>query len=274
MKKSIIKRRKRVVPALRDQSPSALTQVSHGSSASPEASPANHHDDHRQVSCDQPILRVPAGRCSLFMQQIYSIHPHNIPPPVDFTGYSSKSVSLPHHPPPAPRRLENERMIAPYPRQTSNSPRSIPLESDHGGSKKRSIAEATTDDPSHMVANGNSMANNGIKLPAIASAAASQSAGMPARLSSISSLLNHAADPLEDSRLDPSLAALSRQQRQQQQQQENRSQSRSPSHPPANTQDSGEPESVKADRRARLQREAEDMREALRVKERELAQFK
>lgn len=252
-----------------------MTQVSNGSSASPEASPANHPDDHRQVSCHQPKLLV-SGHCSLFTQQMYSIHPHNVPPPVDFTGYSSNSVSLPHHPPPAPRVLENERMIAPYPRPSSNSPRSVSLESPHGVSKKRSITEASTDDSSHMVANGTSMPKNGIKLPAIASAAASQAAGMPARLSSISSLLNHAADPLEDSRLDPSLAALSRQhrQQQQQQQQENRSQSRSPSlHPPANSQDSGESERVKAERRARLQREAEDMREALRVKERELAQF-
>lgn len=77
---------------------------------------------------------------------------------------------------------------------------------------------------------------------------------------------------MEDSRLDPSLAALSRQQRQQQQLQ-NRSQSRSPSHPPANAQDTGDQEGIKAERRARLLREAEDMREALRVKERELAEY-
>ena len=77
---------------------------------------------------------------------------------------------------------------------------------------------------------------------------------------------------MDETRLDPSLAAISRQQRQQQQQQQfqNRSQSRSP---PAHAQDSMESESVKAERRAQLLREAEDMREALRVKERELAEF-
>ncbi|KAK2766843.1 putative electron transfer flavoprotein subunit [Arachnomyces sp. PD_36] len=244
MKKSIIKRRKRVVPALRDQSP---TQMSNGSSASPEAS------DDRALG-----------------QQVYSHHPHNVPPPVDFTGYSG-TASLHHHQPPAQRMGETGRMIAPHPRPSSNSPRSVPLPSPNSVSRKRSIADVSAEDSSHLVANEASMANNGVKLPAIASAAASQSAGIPARLSSISSLLNHAEDPLDDSRLDPSLAALSRQQRQQQLQ--NRSPSRSPSHPPANAQEAADQESVKAERRARLQREAEDMREALRVKERELAEF-
>jgi GATA-binding protein, other eukaryote len=90
MKKSTIKRRKRVVPVLRDQSPGAATQSSGESSASPEAHPAR-----LAHSFDRPVLA---------------------PPPVDFTGYNMHATTLPHHP--APRLPELQSAF----RRQSNSP--------------------------------------------------------------------------------------------------------------------------------------------------------
>lgn len=136
MKKSIIKRRKRVVPALRDQSPSGATYSSNGSSASPEASPAvlaHSHDDHYRYLSSDPTLQANH-------QRHYAV----APPPVDFTHFSATgSLSLPHHPPP-PRLLEPERLSAP-----SHSPipqfgrRSI-SPSTSGSAKKRTLAETTS----------------------------------------------------------------------------------------------------------------------------------
>ena len=74
MKKSIIKRRKRVVPAMRDHSPGAGTQSSAESSASPEAHPAR-----LAHGLDRPLLA---------------------PPPVDFTGYNmNAAATIPHRVP-------------------------------------------------------------------------------------------------------------------------------------------------------------------------------
>lgn len=88
----------------------------------------------------------------------------------------------------------------------------------------------------------------------------------PARLSSISSLLNHTDTP-EDSRLDPSLSAHNRPQ------QHHPSSQLQQHPPPGQLRNLTDRESYKAERRAQLQREAEEMREALRAKERELAEL-
>lgn len=90
MKKSVIKRRKRVVPAMRDHSPSGMTQSSEGSSVSPETRPAA-----LAHMSDRPMLA---------------------PPPVDFTGYNSKATTLPHHSGPRLPELQST-----FPRQ-SHSP--------------------------------------------------------------------------------------------------------------------------------------------------------
>ncbi|KAH8705489.1 hypothetical protein BGW36DRAFT_14129 [Talaromyces proteolyticus] len=90
MKKSTIKRRKRVVPAMRDHSPSGMTQSSGDSSASPETQPAA-----LAHMSDRPILA---------------------PPPVDFTGYNGNAATLPHHPAPRLPDLQSS-----FPRQ-SHSP--------------------------------------------------------------------------------------------------------------------------------------------------------
>lgn len=267
MKKTIIKRRKRVVPALRDQSPSGVMKSSPGSSTSPEASPgaSSVPDQHRYLGSEivndgRPLS---AGRISPQAIQ-HSLTITSPPPPVDFTGYRSNPISLPHHPPP-PRLLQpdgvNSSSQHPNPQfsRRSTSPRDAPLPVTAGNAKKRTIAEATSMDSVPIPA---ALEPGSNQLPPIIS---SPNPAPPARLSSISSLLNH-ADGLETSRLDPSLSPLSRP-----------PQRYSPSpipHPPTGPiRSTADIDNYKAERRAQLKREAEEMREALKAKERELAEL-
>lgn len=233
MKKSIIKRRKRVVPALRDQSPTAATQSSNGSSASPEASPAalaHSHDDHHRYMSNEPMDHVP--RALPFA-----------PPPVDFTGFHISSAPMQHHQ--FPKLLEPER-LGPSPvsyGRRSASPNSINLP------KKRTLAETAAE--SHPTT---PMESN--QLPPIMSSANPSPQG---RLSSISSILNR-TDSREDSRMGPH---MSRPQAHQPTMGHAGNQ-----HSLPGISSFAEPS---VDRRAQLEREAEFMREALRQKERELA---
>ena len=240
MKKSIIKRRKRVVPALRENSPTGATHSSNDSSASPEASPAELHgrEDYRYMS-HEPATR---GISPEEMHRPYSF----APPPVDFTGYGS-GISLPHHPP--PRLMEPERMtpVSQFGRRSISPNPSNP--------KKRSLAETASS--AEALAVPTTLESGSNQLPPIMSAA---NPSPPGRLSSISSLLNH-ADKHDESRVDPSLSASSRQHR---------------LTPPTSHQPLPgvtELDGFRVDRRAQLQREAEQMREALRAKERELAEL-
>jgi hypothetical protein len=250
MKKSIIKRRKRVVPALRDQSPTAATQSSNGSSASPEASPAalaHGHDDHYRYMSNEPMdhYQMMAGKTEDAPRPMPFA-----PPPVDFTGYNVSS--LPPHPAPTshglPMPLGVERLghsPVSYGRRSA-SPNSLTLP------KKRTLAETATE----ALPGPNTLEAGSNQLPPIMSSAHPTP---PGRLSSISSILNQ-PDVRGEPRPDPNL---------------NRPQSLHHSVSPAPHTAQPLPgiaslnDSV--DRRARLEREAENMREALRAKERELA---
>ncbi|EER24246.1 Putative electron transfer flavoprotein subunit [Coccidioides posadasii str. Silveira] len=274
MKKSIIKRRKRVVPALRDRSPTAGS--SNDSSVSPELPPASlasHQLDTRRYSHGEqtsPFVANANGQLSPHMQTTYPSN-HSAPPAIDFTGYNAKSTSLPHHGPP-PGGLFNGDRVVPSEHLTSSAT-----------PKKRSHEEANASDTQANALPNNSHIPASAHLPPINPSAAS-SVSHPGRLSSISSLLNHAEKSYEGSSIDPSLNSNG-----------SRSQphpppSFSPSHAPASLSPSGSgctgslqpsaavvgptalsDEMLKAERRAQLQREAENMREALRAKERELA---
>ncbi|KAL4889460.1 hypothetical protein BDV59DRAFT_118310 [Aspergillus ambiguus] len=253
MKKTIIKRRKRVVPALREHSPTGGAHSSNGSSASPEASPAtlsHGPDDYNRYYSAEPMdhyHQMSADRISPQAQRPYGF----APPPVDFTGFgSSGTMSLPHHPPP-PRLMEPERLNAP-----SHSP--VPqfgrrsISPNPANPKKRTLAETASSAEAMSVPTTLESGSN--QLPPIMSAT---NPSQPTRLSSISSILN--PNRHDESRLDPSLAALSRQQ-----------QPHQPHQPlPGVTELGG----FREDRRAKLQREAEEMREILRAKERELAEL-
>ena len=241
------------MPALRDQSPTGGSYSSAGSSASPDASPASlahSHEDDPRYTGNEPMEWQPmsAGRTSpQGMQQPYLFPP----PPVDFT-YGSGVGSLPHHPPP-PRVLEPDRMSAysSSPGSTSSFGRRS-ISPNAPNLRKRTLAEtASSAEALSMVTSLESGSN---QLPPIMSAT---NPSPPGRLSSISSLLNH-DDPRDEFRLDPSG-------RQQQQ-------GWSGSHPQP-LPGMAELDGSKSDRRARLQRETEHMREALKAKERELAEL-
>ena len=274
MKKSIIKRRKRVVPALRDQSPSAGS--ANDSSASPEAihaSLAHGVDDHRYEQANSYAASA-NGQVSPHM---YPTSRTAAPPPVDFTNYGSNGVvSLPHHPPSphqhqqqhafdGARHVLNERL--------PGGSQAIPLVDRASNPKKRSLPDTDEHRPDIQTPH----------LPPINPAGAASTSN-PARLSSISSLLNHADRPREDSRIDPALTAHSAMPQQHQYQHQAPPRSFSPSglsssaspklgFTQPHTSNSAESEQLKAERRAQLQREAENMREALRAKERELAEL-
>lgn len=269
MKKSIIKRRKRVVPALRDPSPGAATQSSTGSSASPEVPPAGlaQADESRQY---QEYTNDARGQSSPQAGQ----RPLTLaPPPVDFTGYNSNAMSLPHHPPPPPPPPPPPRLLEPDSHNASNqstgpqfgrpssSPRATPLGTSSGNPKKRPIGDTagTGDTTTPLESN---------QLPPIMS---QTNPAPPARLNSISSLLNHTSSA-EESRLDPALGSYCRPPQQHPQPTslpQPQPQSQSQTQPRGTT----DLDSYKMERRAQLQREAEEIREALRAKERELAEL-
>ncbi|KAE8144243.1 hypothetical protein BDV25DRAFT_104047 [Aspergillus avenaceus] len=263
MKKTIIKRRKRVVPALREHSPTGATQSSNGSSASPEASPAAlasvHEDRYRYYSAEpmDHYKQMSGDRLSPQAPRQFGF----APPPVDFTGFGSGTVSLPHHPPP-PRLLEPDRISA-----SSHSPVSQfgrrSLSPNPANPKKRSLAETASS--AEAVSIPTTLESGSNQLPPIMSAA---NPSPPGRLSSISSILNHTS-AREESRLDPSLAALSRQQHQHSHQ----ALAPPPPQPPQPLPGVTELDSMREERRVQLQREAEEMREMLRAKERELAEL-
>ncbi|KAF7596350.1 putative electron transfer flavoprotein subunit [Aspergillus hancockii] len=260
MKKTIIKRRKRVVPALREHSPTGATQSSNGSSASPEVSPATlvPHDEHYRYYSTEPMehfKHMPGERISPQAPRQFGF----APPPVDFTGFGSGTVSLPHHPPP-PRLLEPDRIsAAPGHTPVSQFGRRS-LSPNPANPKKRTLAETASSAEAASIPTTLESGSN--QLPPIMS---SVNPSPPGRLSSISSILNPSG-ARDESRLDPSLAALSRQQHQ------HSHQSLAPP-PPQPLPGVTELDSMREERRAQLQREAEEMREMLRAKERELAEL-
>lgn len=240
---------------MRDQSPTGATHSSNASSASPEASPsalAHAHEDHYGYAHSETgeFNSMSTGRVSPGMQRPYSF----APPPVDFTSYNPGIVSLPHHPPP-PRLLEPDRMGMP-----SHSPGSPfgrrSISPNVSNPKKRTLAETASS--AEALAVPTTLESGSNQLPPIMS---SSNPSPPGRLSSISSLLNH-ADTREEHRLDPSLVNAGRQHHQ-----------GPPASYPQSLPSMTELEGMQPDRRTQLQREAEHMREALRAKERELAEL-
>ncbi|EGD88826.1 hypothetical protein H112_03745 [Trichophyton rubrum D6] len=254
MKKTVIKRRKRVVPALRDRSPGAGS--SDNSSVSPElhsASLATSNADSNAYPSSEN------GGPSYGAAQF----PHSAPPPIDFTGYYSK------------------------PTQSTSSPGLNTLINHSPNTKKRTHSESTSTESAPPATRIQSDISASAHLPPIYPASAR---GLPnsGRLSSISSLLNHTDPSFTESHVDSALGSNppARSQTQTQPQPGSRSYSpnpvKTPSTQPAHGSHSIPPPSltptaddnVKAARRAQLQREAEKMREALRAKERELASLK
>lgn len=275
MKKPIIKRRKRVVPAMRDQSPTAgSSNDSSGSPEMPLAALAYGADRHHSYDQAHDYASTGANGISPYSQHLYPPSSRAAgPPPVDFTGYSPNPSSLPHHPPPSPPQQHRQQHRNSFDSVTNvqseplvETSRSALSLNQPSNPKKRPHPDTGRE--------GRSDIPESAHLPPINPPGASSAANQ-GRLSSISSLLNHTDRLHEDSRVDPALAAHSS--RSQQQQLPPRTFSPSHLSPSASPTPSlalshTEPQDhLKAERRAQLQREAETMRETLRAKERELA---
>ena len=304
MKKSVIKRRKRVVPAANEPDSSHLHQNSFTVSPSPQphqldtqnlvrprlGSSIDHHspldlrpnqhlfegsyvreDQRRQSNMhpDHPHTADPRQP----QQSIDRQHQYDPPPiGVDFTGYQLKNSTdrrpstQPQPPPHQQQQLPPVSSLDPEPRTRNSDSDSHPRLSPFGPSRKRSrsVTERSSPSPS---------AGNNLNDPT------------RPRLSSISQILNapQQANAVEDVPIDPHLSTLPPHL-----QQHRHSTPLPHHHPPPMTIGGAQTprgetarQSTSSDpggwdlveKKARLKREAEQMRELLRSKEREIEEL-
>lgn len=257
MKKSIIKRRKRVVPATQEQE---ITHAAHLTSFPVSTSPKSHYSEnpelrhHRQ---DSPPMDLTES-ISLDVrirdhQQDYQHQYDPAPLGVDFTGYqieqprpTSRGPHQPQHlplpsihdPPALMSSPELQRTLSPFP----------------GSTRKRSFSDA------HLNANK------------ISSPESTRSN----RLSSISSILNPTQrTTTDDMPIDPSLSSIGQppQHRQPHLSQTQQPQQQFPPPPEIRLRNAVEGDSdgwERTERKARLRREADQIRDMLKAKEKEL----
>lgn len=254
MKKSIIKRRKRVVPATQEQE---SNHAAHLTSFPVSTSPKSHYSENpdiRHYRQDSPSMDLNE---SINLDVRVRDHPHDYqhqyePAPlgVDFTGYQIEQPRPPsrephqlqhlplpsiHDPPALMSSPESQRTLSPFP----------------GTTRKRSFSDA------HLDANKASTPEH----------------PRPNRLSSISSILNPTQrTPADDMPIDPSLSAIGQPQRRQPHLPQPQQQQLPP--PPEirlRTVVDGDPDGrERMERKARLRREAEQIRDMLKAKEKEL----
>jgi len=183
MKKSVIKRRKRVVPALQDQSPNGQQPSQLAPSTSPDPSNYTENIDSYTTNADGSVnlgFRT-QGRQSIVDQLTFSSSQDRParyhPPAVDFTGYQSQH-----------NRQSNGTSIPPmnYPSPTPRQP-SVSPNPNGPTARKRSLS----------VAEGE--AQDGLD---------STKSNRP---NSIRSILNPSQQTSEDMPIEPSLLAMSRQ---------------------------------------------------------------
>ncbi|KAL8713041.1 MAG: hypothetical protein Q9220_002901 [cf. Caloplaca sp. 1 TL-2023] len=251
MKKSIIKRRKRVVPAMPDQvqvhvhqQHSSLGGTTAVDIQNPSSGDSQDHQNSPHASRDGPI-----NDAAQFRQQYRAHQPQYEPPPIDFTGYQldrqRQASAHSQHQPPPPSVSQEESSTS----QQAISARLSPFQSSN--TRKRSYSNTDRDDPNP---------------PSPESIRAN-------RLSSISSILNP-TQRRESSVIDPSLSALGQQALRQAQSSQSSQQQQPPQHAngdhePKRPSDVNASEWL-AQRKARLRQEADQMREMLRAKEKEL----
>ncbi|KAM3065747.1 GATA type transcriptional activator of nitrogen-regulated proteins [Clarireedia jacksonii] len=269
MKKSVIKRRKRVVPAGQaGQNPSFDT--SRQATNSPESDhPSSEEVDRRgTVNPDGSInlgfrLRNDPGRS--LPEPIRTQNRQQQHPPSDLTVYASASnVSNQNF-----ESLHNDNRLPPMtsyptPLQASN-PGSVSPSSFLSPSRKRSISAVDANDGTANT-ESNSNPTQPKRLSSIKSILNPGFADPEANNSDIDSNLRRGDDRLSPSRYSnvasPSLSSVG-----------TLAASPSGSAPASGKDASSETDRAKAERRELLQREAEKMREALKAKERELAEL-
>ncbi|KAI9736457.1 MAG: putative electron transfer flavoprotein subunit [Claussenomyces sp. TS43310] len=269
MKKSIIKRRKRVVPAAHGSQQAAEFEGADNRMGSPESDdPSSQHEMEgqrgsmnadgsinlgfrsRNESRNEPprtLLPDPTMRTQSGQQQ-----PVGAP---DLTAYATNPPSHQHYQH-DPSSLTSENKLPPmtsYPSPATHPRPSLSPNSFLSPGRKRSVSAAEME-----------------------MAPASGSDQQSKRLSSIKSLLNPAARASEDESFDPSFRAGERRSpgMTYSGSPSPHSYAASPSYGPSGARDETlDAERSKLDRRAELQREAERMREALRAKEKELEEL-
>lgn len=243
MKKPMIKRRKRVIPASQETADGASTEPADSPSPSADAS-TERGSINPDGSVNLGVRQRPETPLTLVPEAVLR---RNRPPsplhPGNLTQYHSSPTSQPYH---LPHSLTNENRLPPLTsitvptdRRSSLSPASF-----LSPSRKRSISSIDMEflDPSD---NDN-----------------------PKRLSSIKSLLNHEAGPVPGD--DPAGQRL-------QPMRSHGVAGQSGGHPHARNSphdSSGESNRLKAERRLALEREAERIRGMLAANEEELAELK
>ncbi|KAL8918144.1 MAG: hypothetical protein Q9172_005547 [Xanthocarpia lactea] len=250
MKKSIIKRRKRVVPAMPDQVPNDQHQPSFETTNPPDAQSPSNGQPQNPTRSPNPNRNESGDGDGVFREQYMEHQTQYDPPPIDFTGYQidrqrqASSPSEQHRPPPSfydqlstsQRDAQNHR--SPFPSSTG---------------RKRSYSNTTHDEP---------------PPPAPENARAN-------RLSSISSILNPTHNR-EDMPIDPSLSLLGQQALRQSQISREPYQQHQQEHPgEQNLHKSSNVDAVAriAPRKAKLRQEMDEIRAMLRAKERELEEL-
>ncbi|KAL8699289.1 MAG: hypothetical protein Q9224_001477 [Gallowayella concinna] len=249
MKKSIIKRRKRVVPAMPDQVHNNQQHPSFEiTNPSASQSPSNGHLHDVQTTANTTKNGSIGGE-GPFRDQHMDQQPQFDPPPIDFTGYQidrQRQASTPsqHLPPPSfydqssTSQPESQNRLSPFPSSKI---------------RKRSHSNAEHDEPAP---------------PTPDSARAN-------RLSSISSILNP-TQRQENVPIDPSLSVLGQQASRQSQvvPRESQQDHQEPSSDQTPRRQSQIDASQQlAQRKAKLRQEADEMRAMLRAKERELEEL-
>ncbi|KAI4273664.1 MAG: hypothetical protein L6R38_006293, partial [Xanthoria sp. 2 TBL-2021] len=247
MKKSIIKRRKRVVPAVPDQVHNDQHQPSFEMTKPPDAqSPSNGQPQNLEKN--PTINQDESGQGGgLFREQYLDHQPQYDPPPIDFTGFQigrqkQSSSQLQQHPPPpnfydqlSTSQLDTQNRLSPFPSSTG---------------RKRSYSNADHDE---------------LTPPTPENARAN-------RLSSISSILNPTQNH-DDMPIDPSLSLLGQQALRQSQIPRESHQHRQKEHPSEqnlhHSSTVGTGDRI-AQRKAKLRQEVDEIRARLRIKEREL----
>ena len=297
MKKSVIKRRKRVVPATNEQDPKAAQLSTFPVSPSPTP---QHNESHEVRSKQRAYSSMEAGPLNLDLrptpghldspevrnrQRIESsmnpnspanltlrqherqLDHHNYEPPpigVDFTGYQLN------------QREDQRRRPSSHPQQNlpplssmhdpsihrPSDPGSYPRLSPLPGSSSRKRSHSTTDQDNPSPSTPES--------------------GSAKRLSSISSILNHPQSAVEDMPIDPNLSSIGQQQPQQPpplhrhshpESQPQRYQLPPPSNGPRQSTSSDPGGWELREKRAKLRMDVEQMRLELRAKERELEEL-
>ena len=262
MKKSIIKRRKRVVPATQEQSPKISNQTAFPSATSPDS---NYQENvshalpdmqvQRNNSSSETFQSEPVDLNLRFRNQKYEHHHHFEPPPigVDFTGYQLEQTRRASQ----PQRSPLPSIQDPPPTSAPETPYHTPLGSlPPAHARKRSFSKTDSDNmPSPSTPDPANRSN---------------------RLSSISSILNPQQQSGDDMAIDPTLSGLNQQHRHSiatPHHQMHHPQLPLP-HPEMRSRSVGNGDpggwGERMERKARLRREADEMKEMLRAKEREI----